>query len=394
MSRGWSLAHAIWPAGHARCGRAVAAGAAGAGRAQCPAGDRRPPPGCFPEARCNYSARTVAHGRTHGNRMANLRPMSQSQEERARRPTCRPSGSAGSRRGPRSARVAAGAPPSWSSRPGAAAFLYSARPCGGKTVGDRLGVGRDRGAGDDASLGDRVRRGRAQGRPVAQDHVSHHGVERDRGTRVTEGDVIARLDRHGPGRPARGREGLLDQRQGRAGPPEGPAGARARAAVGAWTPRSPRRPRRAPRSRYAEALLDYTEIRAPFAGVITAKRAFVGEAVSPFGSSPSGGGSGRRDRHAGRVLEPLRRAPTSTEIEPREARGPSSRRRSRSTPSPTRRTTDSFGQIVPAADRQKGDRARQGRVPRRRRQDPSGPLGAGLVHRGADAGQDAPLAGR
>jgi HlyD family secretion protein len=46
------------------------------------------------------------------------------------------------------------------------------------------------------------------------------------------------------------------------------------------------------RVRYVEALLDYTVIRAPFAGVITAKRAFVGEAVSPFGSSPSGGGSG------------------------------------------------------------------------------------------------------
>jgi HlyD family secretion protein len=43
---------------------------------------------------------------------------------------------------------------------------------------------------------------------------------------------------------------------------------------------------------YAEALLSYTEIHAPFSGVITAKRAFVGEAVSPFGSSPSGGGSG------------------------------------------------------------------------------------------------------
>src|SRR5207253_4079211 len=43
---------------------------------------------------------------------------------------------------------------------------------------------------------------------------------------------------------------------------------------------------------YVRALLDYTEIRAPFAGVVTAKRAFVGEAVSPFGSSPSGGGSG------------------------------------------------------------------------------------------------------
>jgi RND family efflux transporter MFP subunit len=38
--------------------------------------------------------------------------------------------------------------------------------------------------------------------------------------------------------------------------------------------------------------MDYTIIRAPFTGVITAKRAFVGEAVSPFGSSPSGGGSG------------------------------------------------------------------------------------------------------
>ncbi|HSS44062.1 MAG TPA: biotin/lipoyl-binding protein, partial [Thermoanaerobaculia bacterium] len=46
------------------------------------------------------------------------------------------------------------------------------------------------------------------------------------------------------------------------------------------------------RADYVRALLGYTEIRAPFAGVITAKRAFVGEAVSPFGSSPSGGGSG------------------------------------------------------------------------------------------------------
>ncbi|HTO76260.1 MAG TPA: efflux RND transporter periplasmic adaptor subunit [Thermoanaerobaculia bacterium] len=46
------------------------------------------------------------------------------------------------------------------------------------------------------------------------------------------------------------------------------------------------------RADYVRALIDYTVIRAPFAGVITAKRAFVGEAVSPFGSSPSGGGSG------------------------------------------------------------------------------------------------------
>jgi HlyD family secretion protein len=46
------------------------------------------------------------------------------------------------------------------------------------------------------------------------------------------------------------------------------------------------------RADYVRALIDYTVIRAPFAGVITAKRAFVGEAVSPYGSSPSGGGSG------------------------------------------------------------------------------------------------------
>jgi len=46
------------------------------------------------------------------------------------------------------------------------------------------------------------------------------------------------------------------------------------------------------RADYVKALIDYTVIRAPFAGVVTAKRAFVGEAVSPYGSSPSGGGSG------------------------------------------------------------------------------------------------------
>jgi HlyD family secretion protein len=46
------------------------------------------------------------------------------------------------------------------------------------------------------------------------------------------------------------------------------------------------------RADYIKALIDYTVIRAPFSGVVTAKRAFVGEAVSPFGSSPSGGGSG------------------------------------------------------------------------------------------------------
>ena len=83
------------------------------------------------------------------------------------------------------------------------------------------------------------------------------------------------------------------------------------------------------RVQYARALLDYTEIRAPFTGVVTAKRAFVGEAVSPFGSSPSGGGSGG----ARRVLEPIRRR-RRQRVEPEQARaepagGDHARRRSR-----------------------------------------------------------------
>lgn len=39
---------------------------------------------------------------------------------------------------------------------------------------------------------------------------------------------------------------------------------------------------------YVQALLDYTVLRAPFDGVVTAKRAHVGEAVSPFGSPGQG----------------------------------------------------------------------------------------------------------
>lgn len=43
---------------------------------------------------------------------------------------------------------------------------------------------------------------------------------------------------------------------------------------------------------YVKALLDYTVMRAPFDGVVTAKRAHVGEAVSPFGSPGQGSTSG------------------------------------------------------------------------------------------------------
>jgi RND family efflux transporter MFP subunit len=43
---------------------------------------------------------------------------------------------------------------------------------------------------------------------------------------------------------------------------------------------------------YVKALLDYTVMRAPFDGVVVAKRAHVGEAVSPFGSPGQGSTSG------------------------------------------------------------------------------------------------------
>jgi HlyD family secretion protein len=43
---------------------------------------------------------------------------------------------------------------------------------------------------------------------------------------------------------------------------------------------------------YVQALLDYTVLRAPFDGVVTAKRAHVGEAVSPFGSPGQGSANG------------------------------------------------------------------------------------------------------
>jgi len=43
---------------------------------------------------------------------------------------------------------------------------------------------------------------------------------------------------------------------------------------------------------YMKALLDYTVLRAPFDGIVVAKRAHVGEAVSPFGSPGEGSSNG------------------------------------------------------------------------------------------------------
>ena len=46
------------------------------------------------------------------------------------------------------------------------------------------------------------------------------------------------------------------------------------------------------RVNYVKALLDYTVLRAPFDGVVVAKRAHVGEAVSPYGSPGQGSSNG------------------------------------------------------------------------------------------------------
>jgi len=103
--------------------------------------------------------------------------------------------------------------------------------------------------------------------------------------------------------------------------------------------------------RYVQALLDYTVIRAPFSGVVTAKRAFVGEAVSPFGSSPSGGGSG------GAIVTLVEFSTLYVGADVNEANlsklGPSQPAEITLDAVPDKTYHGFLRQIVPAADRQK-----------------------------------------
>ena len=103
---------------------------------------------------------------------------------------------------------------------------------------------------------------------------------------------------------------------------------------------------------YARALLDYTEIRAPFTGVVTAKRAFVGEAVSPFGSSPSGGGSG------GAIVTLVEFSSLYVGADVNESNlsklGPNQPAEITLDAVPDKTYHGHLRQIVPAADRQKG----------------------------------------
>src|SRR4029453_6495503 len=105
------------------------------------------------------------------------------------------------------------------------------------------------------------------------------------GTRVKKGDIIARLD--STDLDAQLAEAKANWVNAQAELDRQKAlheqGGTPRAAPGAATANEAATRARV---RYIEALLDYTIIRAPFTGVITAKRAFVGEAVSPFGSPP------------------------------------------------------------------------------------------------------------
>jgi RND family efflux transporter MFP subunit len=106
------------------------------------------------------------------------------------------------------------------------------------------------------------------------------------------------------------------------------------------------------RVQYAKALLDYTEIRAPFTGVVTAKRAFVGEAVSPFGSSPSGGGSG------GAIVTLVEFSSLYVGADVNESNlsklGPKQPAEITLDAVPDKTYHGHLRQIVPAADRQKG----------------------------------------
>lgn len=103
---------------------------------------------------------------------------------------------------------------------------------------------------------------------------------------------------------------------------------------------------------YVQALLDYTVIRAPFSGVVTAKRAFVGEAVSPFGSSPSGGGSG------GAIATLVEFSSLYVGADVNEANlsklGPNQPAEITLDAVPDHTYHGSLKQIVPSADRQKG----------------------------------------
>jgi len=103
---------------------------------------------------------------------------------------------------------------------------------------------------------------------------------------------------------------------------------------------------------YIKALLDYTVLRAPFDGVVVAKRAHVGEAVSPFGSPGQGSTNG------GAIVTLVDFSTLYVGVDVNESN--LGRIRSRQPAEivleayPDRVYKGSMKQVIPSADRQKG----------------------------------------
>ena len=106
------------------------------------------------------------------------------------------------------------------------------------------------------------------------------------------------------------------------------------------------------RVNYVRALLDYTVLRAPFDGVVVAKRAHVGEAVSPFGAPGSG------SANSGSIVTLVDFASLYAGADVNEANlgkiGPSQSAEIVLDANPGHVYHGELKQIIPAADRQKG----------------------------------------
>ncbi|HKB06757.1 MAG TPA: efflux RND transporter periplasmic adaptor subunit [Candidatus Polarisedimenticolia bacterium] len=105
---------------------------------------------------------------------------------------------------------------------------------------------------------------------------------------------------------------------------------------------------------YIKALVDYTVLRAPFDGVVVAKRAHVGEAVSPFGSPGQGSSSGS----GGAIVTLVDFATLYVGADVNESNlarlGPKQPAEIVLEAYPEKAYRGTLNQVIPSADRQKG----------------------------------------
>mgnify|MGYP003694320273 CR=1 FL=1 len=102
-----------------------------------------------------------------------------------------------------------------------------------------------------------------------------------------------------------------------------------------------------PNARNAQVAVDYTQIRAPFDGVILSKSANVGDMVTPFSSAADSKGAvvSMAD------MSTLEVEADVSECEPRQDQASASRARSRSTRCPMQRFRGRISRMVPTVDR-------------------------------------------